>query len=620
MTDSQTDNALTRRSLLQSAAGAGLTAGFAQLHGFDLARAAFRDDPDYVVIGSGPGGAPVAANLAEAGYRVLLLEAGPAHGNQNYYRAPALSARAAEDPAISWDFFVRHYTDIAAHGDSFVPKKGGVFYPRASTLGGCTAHHAMVTLYPAHSDWEYIRQLTGDQGWDPDSMWGHWERVRAWQPVENVIPTAALTDLPLAAVIASAYAETAFLPPGNLLIGTDPNTRSNVDRMAQGVAPVPQATRNGVRVGPRERLLAVAAAHPDRLSIVTDALVEQIVLEKRRGGGGMRAVAVRYLAGEHLYAASPLYRPTTRTERRRLRRTIRVRKEVIVAGGAFNSPQILMLSGIGPRRHLGHHGIDVKVNLPGVGSNLQDSVETVVIDRYEQEWATLAGCGGVDDHDDPCFEQWNNARDKSRERYAVNGFVAGVKRRYSGGPARPELGITGSPLYFKYFQPGYSQTAPARPRQYFTWVLLKAHPRDRAGSVRLRSKDPTQVPKIHKRSLGDNRGGEYEIAGLIEAIQTARRISGRVPFPHREVFPGAGADLVQHIRRNQFGHHASCSNPIGAEGDAMAVLDGRLRVRGTTNLRVVDASCFPRIPAFLPWAPTAILSEKASQDILAAVD
>lgn len=88
---------------------------------------------------------------------------------------------------------------------------------------------------------------------------------------------------------------------------------------------------------------------------------------------------------------------------------------------------------------------------------------------------------------------------------------------------------------------------------------------------------------------------------LIEAIQTARRISGRVPFPHREIFPGAGADLERHIRRNQFGlGHAACSNPIGASGDRMAVLDGKLRVRGTRNVRVVDASSFPRIPGSCP--------------------
>jgi choline dehydrogenase len=561
----------------------------------------------------------VAANLAEAGYRVLLLEAGPPHGNPNYYRTPALSLRAAEDPAISWDFFVRHYTETAAHGDAFLPDKGGVFYPRSSTLGGCTAHHAMVTSYPAHSDWEHIRRLTGDEEWDPERMWGHWERVRGWQPIENILPPAVLKDLPLAAVIASFLAETAFLPPGNVAVGTDPNARINVDRMAQGFAPIPQATRGGVRVGPRERLLAVASRHPSRLSIATGALVERIVLEKDPRGR-KRAVAVKYLAGEHLYAASPLYRRTTRAERKRLRRTVRVRKEVIVAGGAFNSPQILMLSGIGPRRHLEQHGIDVKVNLPGVGSNLQDNVEAVAIDEYDQEWAALADCGEVDDHNDPCFERWNNASDKSGELYSANGFIGGIKRRYSKGPPGPELGIGGTPTYFKYFQPGYSRIAGARPRHFFTWLLLKAHPGDRAGTVRLRSKDPTKRPRVNKRSLGDNRGGAYEIAALIEALQTARQISSRIPFPHREIFPGSGADLEQHIRRNQFGHHASCSNPIGADGDRMAVLDGQLRVRGTRNVRVVDASSFPRIPAYLPWAPTAILSEKASQDILADAD
>src|SRR5689334_15947719 len=120
-------------------------------------------DFDYIVIGSGAGGGPVACNLAKAGYTVGLLEAGQEPQSPSY-PVPVFHAYATEDPLMSWEFFVRHCTDAQqSHRDSkFVAAKDGVFYPRAGTLGGCTSHHAMITVYGHDSDWEHISQLTGD--------------------------------------------------------------------------------------------------------------------------------------------------------------------------------------------------------------------------------------------------------------------------------------------------------------------------------------------------------------------------------------------------------------------------------------------------------------------------
>ena len=621
MADPDTCAEITRRHLLRAGAGLGLAGGLLYLPGGNLlqaAQAADFDEVDYVVIGSGPGGGPLAANLAEAGFKVLVLEAGPPEGNRNYYRAPLLEARSEEDPEISWNFFVRHYSDIAAHGESYIADKGGVLYPRSSTIGGCCAHHFMLAIYPEHSDWEQIRQMTGDDGWNPERMWNFWQRILEWQPTETIVPYGLASDLPLANVVAASHLEIPFFPPGpRNLIGLSPNDRINVDQMAQGTYLTPQGTRRGVRVGPRERLLTAAHRYPARLSVATNALAERIVFE-RGPEGRQRAVAVRYLAGSHLYGASPRYERRSAAERRAIRREVRVRKEVIVAGGVYNSPQILMLSGIGPKRHLEHHGIKVLVDLPGVGGNLQDRVETTVVSQYESEWNIVKGCT-FDDHDDPCFHRWDRSPLKSTELYSSNGLVAFIKRRYSKGPKRPELVLFGGPLYFKNFVPGFSERAAQRPLNYFTWTVLKAYARGRAGSVRLRSKDPTQVPKIIKRSLDDNKPGTYDAQAVIEGIETARRINSRVLFAHKEVLPGpAATDLDAYIRREQYGHHASCTNPMGAENDPNAVLDGKLRVRGTSNVRVVDASAFPRIPGTFIWIPVACLSEKASQDIIAA--
>lgn len=132
---------------------------------------------DYVVVGSGGGGGPVAANLASAGFKVLLIEAGYEYKDLNY-DVPAFHAQATQDPEMRWDFFVQHYSDPARQTSQYDSKYvdgKGVLYPRAGTLGGCTAHHALITIYPHNSDWEEIAGIAktydpNDDSWSPDRM------------------------------------------------------------------------------------------------------------------------------------------------------------------------------------------------------------------------------------------------------------------------------------------------------------------------------------------------------------------------------------------------------------------------------------------------------------------
>ncbi|WP_162872668.1 GMC family oxidoreductase [Austwickia chelonae] len=569
---------------------------------------------DYVVVGSGAGGAPVAARLAENGYRVLLLEAGPPAGDPRYYDTPVLWPRASADPRISWDFYVRHYSERARHGSQFVPEKDGVLYPRAATLGGCTAHHALFTVYPEHQDWADIQELTGDPGWRPDIMWQYYDLVRTWQPITQPLPVRGIADAQLLAYVNAALAEDRHLPPGRRRITTDPNSRLDVDHSAQGYYLAPLAQADGRRIGPRERLLAVAASAP--LTIATNALFERVRFEKTPGGVP-RAVAVDYLQGgadDYLYAASPGYRPRTPAERATLRRTVRVKREVILSGGAINSPQMLMLSGIGPQGHLREHGITPVVDLPGVGTNLQDRVEAFVVTELEKEFTALAECT-FGAGQDPCYDSWS--RWGAPALYSTSGSPAWTRRRYSRGSGRNELVVFGLPGRFEGFRTGFDTVALGKPSNWWTWLLLRAYSPNRSGTVRLVSADPTAMPFVHKRSLDDGAGGAQDIDALVEAIGVARRISARARIKGRETVPGPGADLPEFIRREQFGHHLSCTNPMGREGDPKAVLDSNLRVRGTTGLRVVDASSFPRIPGVFLWLPIAILAEKAAADILA---
>lgn len=614
---SHVDNMQRRRALKNGAllAGATLAGG---LHRASLAGAFSSSDlpstVDYIVIGSGPGGAPVAANLAEAGYQVLVIEAGPEGGVKELHDTPAYWAAAGTDPSIRWDYFVRHYTQASLHGSQFLPEHDGVLYPRAAALGGCTANNALFTVYPDQGDWRFIQQMTGNADWSPDRMWTHWERFRQWQSIEQPVASVGPVDATLQALIRSAEAEQALFPLGPRKFTGNPNDRINVELRAQGQFVPPQSIRQAKRQGPRERLLDAAARTQGRLNISTDSHVEKILFE-RTPSGSVRAVGVNFLKSLHAYAASPLSSPLTEAQRASRRHTVTARKEVILSAGVFNSPQLLMLSGIGPADHLRQVGIDPLVNLPGVGRNLQDRVEAYVNLQYDQEFDANKDClFGL--QGDPCYDEYLQHGD--RARFGNNGVGVWMKRRYSQGSLKSELVVFGLPVLFRGYVPGFDQIAISRPRNHWTWAVLKAHARGRAGYVRLSSNDPLRKPYVNKRSLEDGAGGEYDVNAVIEGIEVARRVSARAGGRYRELAPGPTTNLRDFIVKEQFGHHASCTNPIGADNDPMAVLDSELRVRGTTNLRVVDASSFPRIPGVFVWAPISIMAEKASVDILKA--
>src|SRR5215471_12287483 len=150
-------------------------------------------DCEFIVVGSGAGGGTVAARLAEEGRTVILLEAGgdpckltgddPIRPGVNSmpadYEVPVFHASASENSAMKWDFFVRHYADVHEEksNPAYRPEHGGVLYPRAGTLGGCTAHNAMIFVYPHNADWNYIADLTGDQSWRPEKMRSYFQKL-----------------------------------------------------------------------------------------------------------------------------------------------------------------------------------------------------------------------------------------------------------------------------------------------------------------------------------------------------------------------------------------------------------------------------------------------------------
>ncbi len=587
---------------------------------------------EYIVVGSGAGGGPLASRLARAGHRVLLLEAGADPGDRLNFEVPAFHAQATEEPGLAWHYFVEHYTDPARAARDSKRTPEGILYPRGGALGGSTAVNAMITVLPKNSDWNAIAAETGDPSWRASEMSRYHDRVRGWLGVERPDAKLALEDLRILAIVGSTVLEivnrtrpgadvSLFDLIGNSrevlrLIAGDVNEQLRRDD-AEGIHTFPLAMRDGVRSGTRDLILStVRAGHP--LTVKTRALVTRVILEPSPGGPPV-ARGVEYLDGARLYRAE--MQPSDAPG---VPRTARASREVILSAGAFNTPQLLKLSGIGPRAELEAHGIETVVDLPGVGENLQDRYEVGVVNELDHDFAILKPCTFGDDVD-PCLDRWLDGEGP----YRANGSVVSFLVRSTPDRPEPDLHIFGVPGIFKGYKPGYAAESVADKR-HFTWVILKGHTENRGGTVKLRSADPRERPAInfHYFEDGDVDAGQdvNDLTAVVNGVELARKIARQVddvPLfgAFREVWPGPAADtraeIGQWVKDEAWGHHASCSAKIGADEDPMAVLDSRFRVRGVKGLRVVDASVFPRIPGTFIALPVYMVSEKAADVILA---
>lgn len=618
---------------------------------------------EYIVVGSGAGGGPLAARLALAGHKTLLIEAGDDQGDSYNYTVPAFSAKSSEDEAMAWNFFVRHYADDEQQARDFKttyttpgggeytglnPPEGstikGTLYPRAGTLGGCTAHNALITVYPHQSDFDSIASLTGDSSWSADNMRKYFTRLENTGYLLPITPGHGRdgwlhTDVaPVSLILQDAQLLSLFLGGafalGNLtntifnlatLIASDINKDSASRDTKPGYYQIPLASEDAHRNGPREFLLAVhdattsSGAKKYPLDIRTNCFVTKVTFDN--SSSEPVATGVEFLDGQHLYRASPRSSPSnTGTPG-----SATASREVIVAGGVYNSPQLLKLSGIGPESELSAHGIPVLVDLPGVGTNLQDHYEISVQGHTPKDYSILKGCTFADSpSDDPCLARWENPILGNHGIYASAGSGAAMLHTSKqASSADFDLFVFGAPANFRGYFPGYANEAVAR-HDWFTWTVLKAHPRNSAGTVTLRSSDPLDVPAITFNYFNSTASAAADLDTLTEGVQLARDAFTRQLVPIEEVLPGeditSREQIHQYAKDTAWGHHASCTCPMGPDDDEMAVLDSKFRVRGVRGLRVVDASVYPRIPGTFTALSTYMVAEKAAEDILESLE
>ncbi|KAF2670296.1 alcohol oxidase [Microthyrium microscopicum] len=620
------------------------------------------------------------------GKKVLLLEAGDDQGENPNSMIPSLHPYSTEDPAMSWDFYVQHYKDpktaardskmtwTTPEGKTYIgsnppagSKQKGIFYPRSSTLGGCTAHNAMVNVYPTSEDWDDIARTTGDSSWSAPNMRKIYQRMEkcaylpkgapghgfdGWLGTNLTDSSNSASDTKILRIGLQSTIAMGQVKPGTLqergadfkkALAADLNSNSTKRDSSEGVFPIPLDIANNKRTGSRDFIMQVLNAknadgskkYPG-FTLKLNHFVTKVLFAPTNSSSSTnstskpRAVGVEALVGAHLYGASPKSTSSTRSSAQKI--TIRASKEVIISTGTFNTPQLLMLSGIGPREHLAKHSIPLIAHSPGVGRNLQDHFEIGVTHTTTSDFASSAACtfahppANLSSSTDPCMQAYL----KGSGPYASsNGFPFGILQRTSAAvDARPDVLVFGGPSRFHGYYPGYS--GHGYQHRSWTWVVLRAFTTNRAGYIELASSDPLTTPIINTAFFADGNktADAIDIRAMADAVRLARNISNSVPTLSpsegptvlNEELPGVrGGDekaTEQFIRDESWSHHASGTAAIGKDGDEMAVLDSKMRVRGVDGLRVVDASVFPKIPGYFVVVPTYMVGEKAADSIL----
>jgi choline dehydrogenase len=517
---------------------------------------------DYIVIGAGSAGCAVAARLSErADVTVALLEAGSTDDDPNVH-IPAAFPALFNSPQ-DWAYHSEPMAELGGRSD---------YLPRGKVLGGSSSINAMIFQrgHPANYDgWAAL----GNDGWAWRDVLPFFKKCqdqsRGPSDAHGVGGPLATVDAQSPNRLSLAFVEACAA------VGLPLNSDFNAGHQ-EGFGLHQVTQRNGGRCSAAVGYLPAAMARSG-FTVITDAAVERLILD------GMRCTGAVFRQGSTA-------------------ETIAARHEVIVCAGAYNSPQLLMLSGIGPVAHLRSLGIDLVRDLPGVGQNLQDHVMVPVAYSCTQP-ITMASA-----HEPAELARYRESRTGllSSNIGEAGGFV----RLDPRSPA-PELQLIFAPAYL--VRHGLDNPAG----HGFTCHPGAVMPKS-VGTVTLRSADPAAAPIIDCNFLAD----DADVRVLLAGIRLARRIIATAPFdPYRgtEKFPGTDAQSEAELRAYIRTQAQTIYHPVGTckmGGDRLSVVDARLGVHGVQGLRVADASIMPFIVNANTNVPASMIGEKCADLIL----